>query len=125
LRNPHSPKIIVIDPIKTETAMAATQHYAIRPKSDLRFLYGLAHILIQNDWLDRKFIEQHTNDFEAFSEHVQRFPPELAEEASGIPVEQIQTLARTVHEGKRVSFWWTMGVNQSHEGVRVAQAIIN
>src|SRR5262249_50729441 len=25
---------------------------------------------------------------------------------------------------KRVSFWWTMGVNQSHEGVRVAQAII-
>ena len=27
--------------------------------------------------------------------------------------------------GKRVSFWWTMGVNQSHEGVRTAQAIIN
>src|SRR5262249_4844312 len=27
--------------------------------------------------------------------------------------------------GERVSFWWTMGVNQSHEGVRVAQAIIN
>ena len=23
-----------------------------------------------------------------------------------------------IHEGKRVSFWWTMGVNQSHEGVR-------
>ena len=32
---------------------------------------------------------------------------------------------RTIHEGKRVSFWWTMGVNQSHEGVRTAQAIIN
>src|SRR5690606_6648640 len=29
------------------------------------------------------------------------------------------------HRGKRVSFWWTMGVNQSHEGVRVAQALIN
>ena len=24
-----------------------------------------------------------------------------------------------------MSFWWTMGVNQSHEGVRTAQAIIN
>ena len=32
---------------------------------------------------------------------------------------------RAIHEGKRVSFWWTMGVNQSHEGVRTAQAIIN
>ena len=27
--------------------------------------------------------------------------------------------------GHRVSFWWTMGVNQSHQGVRTAQAIIN
>ncbi|HVJ45040.1 MAG TPA: molybdopterin-dependent oxidoreductase, partial [Luteolibacter sp.] len=27
--------------------------------------------------------------------------------------------------GKRVSWWWTMGVNQSYEGVRTAQAIIN
>src|SRR5262249_34666800 len=24
-----------------------------------------------------------------------------------------------------VSFWWTMGVNQSHQGTRTAQAIIN
>ena len=30
----------------------------------------------------------------------------------------------TIHERERVSFWWTMGVNQSHEGVRLAQAII-
>ena len=28
-------------------------------------------------------------------------------------------------QGERVSFWWTMGVNQSHQGVRTAQAIIN
>src|SRR5207249_323223 len=27
--------------------------------------------------------------------------------------------------GERVSFWWTMGVNQSHESTRVAQAVIN
>ena len=32
---------------------------------------------------------------------------------------------RRSHAGERVSFWWTMGVNQSHEGVRTAQAIID
>jgi assimilatory nitrate reductase catalytic subunit len=37
----------------------------------------------------------------------------------------IERLAAQIHAGKRVSFWWTMGVNQSHEGVRVAQALIN
>jgi len=36
----------------------------------------------------------------------------------------IERIAREIHGGKRVSFWWTMGVNQSHEGVRLAQAII-
>ena len=35
MRNPHRPEIIVIDPRATETAMAATQHLPLYPKSDL------------------------------------------------------------------------------------------
>ena len=35
MRNPHRPQIIVIDPRATETSMAATQHLALYPKSDL------------------------------------------------------------------------------------------
>ena len=53
-----------------------------------------------------------------------RFTPEHASLATGIAVEGIVELARIIHAGKRVSFWWTMGVNQSHEGTRTAQAII-
>jgi predicted molibdopterin-dependent oxidoreductase YjgC len=37
----------------------------------------------------------------------------------------MERLAATIHQGERVSFWWTMGVNQSHQAVRTAQAIIN
>ena len=124
-RNPHDPKIVVIDPRKTETAMAATHHLALSPKSDLHLLYGLAHILIREGWIDRPFIDAHTNDFDAFVEHVQPFTPQVVAERSGIDVEQLETVAREIAKGKRVSFWWTMGVNQSYEGVRVAQAIIN
>src|SRR5690606_795025 len=43
----------------------------------------------------------------------------------GLSVEQLHRFAQTIREGRRVSFWWTMGVNQSHQGVRTAQAIIN
>ena len=38
-QNRNHPEIIVVDPRKTETAMAATQHYAIKPKSDLVLQY--------------------------------------------------------------------------------------
>src|SRR5207237_1888281 len=50
--NPHDPEIVVVDPRRTETAMAATQHYALAPKSDLILLYGLARMLIEMDALD-------------------------------------------------------------------------
>ncbi len=42
MRNPHSPEIIVIDPRMTETAMNATQHLALAPKSDQSLFYGIA-----------------------------------------------------------------------------------
>lgn len=124
-RNPHHPEIIVIDPRKTETAMVATQHYAIRPKSDLILLYGLANRLIAHQWIDEKYIAAHTSGFEGVCAHVREFTPERVVTECGLSNEELERLTRTIHEGKRVSFWWTMGVNQSHEGTRTAQAIIN
>ena len=125
LRNPHHPEIIVIDPRKTETAMAATRHIALKPKSDLALLYGIANILIERGWIDAGYIAKHTTGFEEFSRHTQGFTPEKGARASGLSKSELVQLAETIHRGKRVSFWWTMGVNQSHEGTRVAQAIIN
>ncbi len=125
LRNPHHPKIVVVDPRKTETAMAATDHYAINPKSDLVFLYGLAKLLIQNNWIDHSYIAASTSGFEEFSEFVQQFKMEEVASISGIPVDRLLHLARLIGKGNRVSLWWTMGVNQGHESTRTAQAIIN
>jgi anaerobic selenocysteine-containing dehydrogenase len=125
LRNRHKPEIIVVDPRKTETAMAATQHYAIKPKSDLTLLYGLANLLIQKGCVSVKFVHRHTSGFAEFNEHVRAFTPELVAAATGLSREQLDRFAETIATGKRVSFWWTMGVNQSHEATRTAQAIIN
>ena len=38
----HTGKIVVIDPRMTETAMNATQHLQVAPKSDQSLLYGIA-----------------------------------------------------------------------------------
>jgi anaerobic selenocysteine-containing dehydrogenase len=123
-RNPHRPSIVAIDPRRTETASAATHHYAVQPKGDLALLYGLAHLLVENDWLDRAFIAAHTSGFDAFAAHVAPFTPERVAAETGIARIRLEELARMIHEGRRVSFWWTMGVNQSHQGTRTAQALI-
>lgn len=125
MRNRRNPEIVVIDPRKTETAMAATRHLPIQPKSDLVLFYGIAHRLIELGRTDPAFIAAHTRDFEAFRTFLQDYPLERAGEASGIPLVELESLVERIGSGKRVSFWWTMGVNQSYEGTRLAQAIIN
>ena len=118
-------KIIVIDPRRSETAMNADHWYGLKWRSDLLLLYTIAHLLIEKDYLDHRFIEEHTEHFEEFKEFVKAYTLERGAKGTGLSEEQILELVEFIHSGKRVSFWWTMGVNQGYEAVRTAQAIIN
>lgn len=125
-RNKRNPEIIVIDPRATETAQIATTHVPLKAKGDLYLLYSLAYCIIKEGRLDHNFLEKHTEGFEDFKAFIQDYAPEATTTHTGISPAQVETLARQISDPKkRVSMWWTMGVNQSHEGVRTAQAIIN
>jgi assimilatory nitrate reductase catalytic subunit len=125
MRNRRSPKIIVIDPRATETAQAATQHIALQPKGDLPLLYALAHCILRDGRTDTASLAR-CEGLDEFAAFLADYPPAAVTGATGMSVDAIETLARSVSEpGKRVSWWWTMGVNQSYEGVRAAQAMIN
>lgn len=124
LANKRSPEIVVVDPRRTETAVAATRHLAIRPKSDLVLFYAIARELIAHGRIDQEFVEAHTEGFEAYADLVAEFDLARAQAETGIDAATIAEIARLIGSGKRVSFWWTMGVNQSHQGVRTAQSLI-
>ncbi len=125
LRNKRSPEIIVIDPRRTETAMQATKHVPLAPKSDLIFFYGIAHLLIRRGYVDHNFIQQHTAGYHDFTEFAAEFGPEVVSEKTGISVDELERIAELIGTKERVSFWWTMGVNQGYEATRTAQSIIN
>lgn len=125
LRNRNRPAILVVDPRRTETAAAATQHLALRPKSDLALLYGLAHLLAEAGRVDTDFVAAHTTGFTEFREFVRQFTPDRVAAETGLTVGELVRAADTIGRGRAVSFWWTMGVNQGHQATRTAQAIIN
>lgn len=125
LRNRRRPEIIVVDPRRTETAMNATQHLSIAPKSDLVLFYGVARELIARNGIDQDFIAAHTNGFEDFAAFVEPYTVDVVLARTGLSSQQFTRFVETIQQKARVSFWWTMGVNQSYEGTRVAQAIIN
>ena len=126
MRNQRNPAIIVVDPRRTETAMAATLHLPARPKSDLTLLYGLARELLARGAVDRAFIDEHTTGFAEFAQFVQAFTPERVLAETGLSSSDYTRLIELIAKpGARVSYWWTMGVNQSHQATRTAQALIN
>jgi assimilatory nitrate reductase catalytic subunit len=125
MMNKRSPEIVVIDPRLTETAQAATLHVPLRPKSDLTLLYGLARLLLDRGAVKKDFVAAHTSGFEAFAAFLADFPPARVAAETGLPEATLEKLATIIATRERVSFWWTMGVNQSHEATRTAQAIIN
>lgn len=124
-KNKHDAKIIVIDPRVSQTATKSDIHYQIKPKTDLFLFYGLAKNLIDKGWVDHDFVKHHTTDFAAFATHVQDFTLEKVSLETGLSISDIEELTRLIHENEHVSFWWTMGINQSYQGVRGGQSIIN
>jgi len=123
--NRKNPRIVVIDPRETKTAKEASLHLRVKPKGDLDLLYAIARILLDRNWVDKNFIKKHTSGYEEFKDHLDDFAPSEVEERTGLAAAEVENLAAMIHEAEAVSFWWTMGVNQSHQGVRTAQAIIN
>src|SRR4030095_6159342 len=65
LRGPDPPRSIVIDPRETESAREAEVHLAIKSGTNLAILNGLAQQLIENDRVDREFLDMHTIGLEA------------------------------------------------------------
>ena len=125
MMNRRSPEIVVIDPRRTETALAATLHVPLRPKSDLTLLYGLARLLLDRGAIKQSYLDAHTENFPAFRAFLADFPLARIVTETGLPAITLHRLAEIIATRERVSFWWTMGVNQSHEATRTAQAIIN
>lgn len=125
IRSNKNKKLIVIDPRKSETAQHADYWYGLKGKSDLALFYTVANILIEKGYVNKEYIENYTEGYEDFKEFAKAYTLEKGSEITGLKEEQILELVELIHEGKRVSFWWTMGVNQGYEAVRTAQAIIN
>ncbi len=120
-----TPRLIVVDPRATATSDAADLHLAIRPGTDLALLHGIAHLLLAQGNLDRAFIAQATEGFDAFAELVQAWTPERVSRLCGIGEADLRAAATACGASNALLSLWSMGVNQSVEGTATVSGIIN
>ncbi|WP_312246591.1 nitrate reductase [Stutzerimonas nitrititolerans] len=118
-------KAIVVDPRRTDTCDLADLHLAILPGSDVALLHGILHILLGESWVDRDFIEAHTDGFDELRRMVREYNPTKVADLCGIKVEALQQCARLIGRAERFLSLWCMGVNQSTSGSAKNSALIN
>jgi len=117
--------LIVVDPRVTKTAMMADIHLAVKPRSDIALLNGIAHILIREGLVDSNYIAKHTTGFEEFTEFISAFTPAHVASITGLTEEQLTEVALLYGRARAAFIGWTMGVNHSTQGAVTVAAINN
>ncbi len=118
-------KVIVIDPRRTDTCELADLHLAIQPGSDVALFHGLLNVLLWEGWIDRAWIDAHTEGFEALKLRVRDYQPRMVAELCGIAEADLLTCARWIAAAPAFLSLWCMGLNQSSAGTAKNSALIN
>jgi formate dehydrogenase major subunit len=105
-------KLIVVDPRKHALAGKADIFAQIKVGSDIAFLNGIMHVLISEDLYDKEFVESNCTDFDELKSTVIEYPPERASQISGVPVETIQEIARTMAAIRPGMLCYTLGITE-------------
>jgi assimilatory nitrate reductase catalytic subunit len=118
---------VVIDPRRTDTAEGADLHLAIAPQTDVRLWNGLLADLIRRGAIDRAYITAHVAGFDEVAAELARADQSPAAVAAdcGVALADLEAFFRLFAETPRTVSLFSMGANQSAQGVAKGSAILN
>ena len=108
--------LVVADPRSIWLTTLADRHLKLNPGTDVWLLNAMAHVIITEDLVDRDFIEQNTEGFEAVRDTVLEYTPEKAEEITGVPAEAIRKTAREYATTRKAGIYYTLGITEHSHG---------
>ncbi len=125
-------KLVVIDPRKAGLAAKADHWLRVRPGTDGALALSLTHVLIEHGWYDEDFVRDWTNAadeidgrtvWELLVERCAAYPPEVAEEITGVPAADVVATARMLWESRPLAFYTWSGLEQQSNATQTARAI--
>ena len=118
--------VVVIDPRFTATCESADLHLPILPGQDVALFNGLMQHLEQNGYSDYDFITKYTQGLATALESSQpEHSAEAVAERTGISLDKLTQFYEKFADTEKVMTLFSMGVNQSSQGVDKANSIIN
>ncbi|OQM77952.1 molybdopterin oxidoreductase family protein [Rhodococcus sp. 66b] len=125
LAGPNPPAILCVDPRPTPVAQHATVHLAPLPGTNVALMNGLLHEIVERDWIDRQWIEQHTVGFEELRTQLAPYTPEKVASICDIPVADLREAAQLIGMTDRLLSTVLQGFYQSHQATAAAVQVNN
>jgi anaerobic selenocysteine-containing dehydrogenase len=119
------PRLIVVDPRRTEEAREADVHIDLRPGTNLALLNALIQQLIGNDWIDREYVDAHAVGFEELEKRTAACTPRWAAEICGVEAARIEAAAELIGTCEALLSTVLQGVYQSHQATASACQVNN
>ncbi|MFA6191030.1 MAG: molybdopterin oxidoreductase family protein [Sulfurimonas sp.] len=118
-------KVVVIDPRFTDTAKIADIYLPIKVGGDIDFFNLISKRLIDEELYNREFVENHINNFELLKNKFKRVPVTKMLKRTGLTAEQFEEFFELYKNSENIITAWTMGLNQSVQGVDKNLSLIN
>ncbi len=144
-------RLINLTTISNLSSKMAAQEILFRPQTDLAIANGIANLLIENELVNRQFVQKHVlfksgkenigygledkfkfaenakrMDFAKYREYVSKYTPEYVEQISGVSASDLKLVAELYGDPNiKVISLWTMGVNQHTRGTWMNNLIYN
>lgn len=117
-------KVVVIDPIFTETASKASQYIQIKAGTDGLLALGMAKIIIDANLHDQKWIDANAKGYNEYKEYLEKeIKLEDVAKTTGIPLAMIKELALSFAKAKPATVWNGLGIQRRSNGGSIVRAI--
>ena len=109
-------KLVVIDPRRTRTAEAASEHHAIVPGTDAHLLFGIVHTLFDEDLVELGALDGLVEGLADVERLAREFTPETVAVTCGIDADVVRRLARELARAERGVVYGRIGTTTQEFG---------
>ncbi|MEM7769943.1 MAG: molybdopterin oxidoreductase family protein [Cyanobacteria bacterium P01_A01_bin.37] len=115
--------IVVIDPLKTRTAMQADWHLRPMPGTDTALALGMMHVIVAETLHDDDYVARYTLGFEALCQRLKDYSPERVAALTGLKAEDIIRLARLYTSTRPSAIRLLVGMEHHANGAMMFRTI--
>ncbi len=117
-------KIIVIDPLRTDTSKFADIHLRINPGTDGLLALAISQYLIKKKLVKTNFIEDNVLGYDEYRNFLKNYSIKYVSEITGIKEDKIEGIANLIGKSKRVSIICGYGLTKYSNSFQTIRAMI-